>query len=262
MLIWVASYPRSGNALARTILKRCFGAGSYSVYPHDDGAGELALLTGTRSFDGPLEEMLEAARAALQPWFVKTHRMEPSGERMLYIVRDGRAAMASYRRFQRTVNGLDFPLEQFVLGAEPIESWRDHVEWAMARDRKATLVLRYEDMVRPDRDLLERIAEFIGLPVLGPPDVSFARLRALDPRLFGTGRNAPGIDAVEAACPALFWLLNGETMRAVGYADRARHWSVYLVRQAMSEMTRHVAARTATLRNLEGAAPGSRAASP
>jgi sulfotransferase family protein len=260
MLIWVASYPRSGNALARTILKRCFGADSHSVYPHDDGAGELAALTGTRGFDGPLEAMLEAARTAPQPWFVKTHRMEASDERMLYIVRDGRAAMASYRRFQRNINGLDFPLEQFVLGAEPIESWRDHVEWGM--DRKATLVLRYEDMIRPDRDLLERIADFIGLPVLRPFDVSFAQLRALDPRLFGTGRNAPGIDAVEAVCPALFWLVNGETMRALGYADRARHWSVYLVRQAMIEMTRHVAARTATLRNLEGAAPGSRAASP
>jgi len=261
MLIWVASYPRSGNALARIILKRCFGADSHSVYSHDKGGGELAALTGTRSFDGPLEEMLAAARAAPQPWFIKTHRKEASGERMLYIVRDGRAAMASYRRFQRNINGLDFPLEQFVLGAEPIESWRHHVEWAMARDRNGTLVLRYEDLIRPDMHRLERIAEFIGLPVLRPLDVSFAQLRALDPQLFGTGRNAPGIDAVEAACPALFWLVNGETMRALGYTDRARHWSVYLVRQAMSEMTRHVAARTATLRNLESAPPGSRAAS-
>jgi hypothetical protein len=253
MLIWLASYPRSGNTLTRAILKRCFGADSYSIYSHS-GPDRLAAFTGHRAFEGTIDELLETARASDAPWFVKTHRREPSGDRMIYVVRDGRAAMASYRRFQRSINGLEFPLEQFVLGAEPIESWRDHVEWGLASDRDTTLMLRYEDLVQPDDKLLDRISRFIGLPVLRPFDVSFAELRAAHPGLFGAGHNAPGIEAVESACPALFWLLNGEAMRELGYTDRARHWSVYLVREAMEEMTRFVARQTATMRGLETAA--------
>jgi len=33
-MIWLASYPRSGNTLLRVILKHCFGLSSQSVY-HD-----------------------------------------------------------------------------------------------------------------------------------------------------------------------------------------------------------------------------------
>jgi hypothetical protein len=33
---WLASYPRSGNTLLRTILKQCFGLSSQSVYPDEE----------------------------------------------------------------------------------------------------------------------------------------------------------------------------------------------------------------------------------
>ena len=33
---WLASYPRSGNTLLRTILKHCFGLSSQSVYPDEE----------------------------------------------------------------------------------------------------------------------------------------------------------------------------------------------------------------------------------
>ena len=34
-MIWIASYPRSGNTFLRTILWHCFGLKSASIYPQD-----------------------------------------------------------------------------------------------------------------------------------------------------------------------------------------------------------------------------------
>src|SRR5688500_12909796 len=36
-VVWVASYPRSGNTFLRTVLHQCFGLKSGSVYVHDFG---------------------------------------------------------------------------------------------------------------------------------------------------------------------------------------------------------------------------------
>ena len=41
-IIWLASYPRSGNTLLRTVLWHCFGLRSASLYPEDLG-GNAAL---------------------------------------------------------------------------------------------------------------------------------------------------------------------------------------------------------------------------
>jgi hypothetical protein len=35
MLVWLASYPRSGNTLLRAVLKECLGLSTFSL--HDDG---------------------------------------------------------------------------------------------------------------------------------------------------------------------------------------------------------------------------------
>jgi hypothetical protein len=243
LLIWVASYPRSGNTLTRQILKQCFGADSYSIYHPSDAPGPVASVTGHVAFDGTAEQLVAAARESSAPWFVKTHRCEDVAEtdKAIHVVRDGRAAMISFRRFQRDFNGVDFPIEQFALGAEPLESWARIVQWAFDRPSELTLTLRFEDLVAPDDGLLKRLSSFIGLPVQNAFDrSSFARLHKVQPKFFTSGKNEPGIEAMEKACPALFWLVNGEMMRALDYTERSRHWSIYLVRDAMAEAGRCV----------------------
>ena len=39
-IIWLASYPRSGNTLLRTVLWHCFGLRSASLYPEDLGGNK------------------------------------------------------------------------------------------------------------------------------------------------------------------------------------------------------------------------------
>jgi len=223
MIVWIVSYPRSGNSLTRQILKRCFGTGSYSYPPTaKPEVDNFSHVTGSAFFAGSGDELLAAARADAATWFVKTHLTEAprEGERLLYVVRDARAAMASFRRFQRNMLGREFSLEQIVQGKPPLPSWSAHADWALARPAETTLLLRYEALVQPTPALLDQISGFIGLPALRPFDVSFEQVRALRPQLCEVGRNGPGIEEIEANCPDLFWTLHGETMRRLGYEKR------------------------------------------
>jgi len=52
MIIWLASYPRSGNHLLRMMLQRCFDLGSYEIYQGVAASvePEEAAILGVRQF--------------------------------------------------------------------------------------------------------------------------------------------------------------------------------------------------------------------
>ena len=216
MLIWLASYPRSGNTLLRTILNRCFGARSYSLYNTIE-TEKMADLVGHDSFHAAKDDFLAEARASDAPVFVKTHELPGDDDKAIYVVRDGRAAVASYRTYIRDYTGQEVPFEQLVLGLKPWGPWGAHaLAWA-DRPEGTTLLLTYEETVRPDRALLDRIAAFVGLPVSQEFDLTFQDMRRSSWKFFSTGSNDRGIQAVDRQCPALFRLVNGEAMRRFGY---------------------------------------------
>src|SRR5262249_8567891 len=73
MLIWLASYPRSGSGLLRLILNRCFGLNSYDIYAGQRRAdGEaprgfkhrphLELMGATEWHDASREALVERAK--------------------------------------------------------------------------------------------------------------------------------------------------------------------------------------------------------
>ncbi|HEX5226404.1 MAG TPA: sulfotransferase domain-containing protein [Bryobacteraceae bacterium] len=174
---------------------------------------------GHLHFDGTPEQMIARARVGDQPWFIKIHEHEfPEDEKAIYVVRDGRAAMASYRNFQRDIGKRDFSLEDIVSGKPPLVSWSEHVRWGLERSRETTLLLHYEELTCPSQDTFARIAAFTGLPVLRPFDVEFGELHAVRPELYGKGSNESGIAEVETRCSDLFWRVNGDAMQALGYS--------------------------------------------
>jgi hypothetical protein len=218
MIIWVASYPRSGNSLTRQILRQCFGKVSYALRS-GNGPSDRSDLLGTGTFEGKPEDFLRSARSDEKMWFVKTHL--PSDvdeyEKVIYPFRDARAAMTSYRRFQHDVNGLDFTLEEIIRGRPPLENWSQHVAWALARPQQDTLLLRYEELRRPTPECLQLISIFTGLPIVTEKIASFEEIRHIRPEMTRNGDNGAGISDLESACSDLFWRENGEMMRRLGY---------------------------------------------
>lgn len=234
MLIWIASYPRSGNHLLRMILRQCFDLGSYTIYQDRPNTREGEILreaaAGSESAkkaidlwgglmfrDAGPDAFVRRARTSEDLFMVKSHEPElPDRDRVIYVVRDARAVFYSFQRYLKQVGETEVPLAALVAGLHWPGNWADHVDFFLARDSRTTLVLRYEDLVS-ETPPLEKIQDFIGVTPTGSFDIAFDDLKALDPRLFSVGNNQPGIEAVERDHADLFWRLCGPTMLRLGY---------------------------------------------
>ncbi len=223
MIVWLASYPRSGNTLLRTMLYRHFGVRTFSLYDDHTDIGadaKLAELVGHRSHGMKPQDFVEMASPRTRRFFVKTHG--PPGNRedkAIYVVRDGRAATVSYFHYNRDILKWQVSLTQVLTGDAWAGSWSGNVRDWVFSERPNTLVLRFEDLVARKAGSLERIADFIALPILAREGIEFADLNAANPAFFRKGSNASNAAELDDASLKLFWSLHGETMVRLGYVD-------------------------------------------
>src|SRR5436305_11585019 len=108
MIVWLASYPRSGNSLLRSMLWHVWGIGSYSFY---GDAGDITDLSigrkiGHLSLGRPFMQAYRRISESQRMYFVKTHEIPIDSAKAIYIVRDGRAASRSYCLYRRDFNRL------------------------------------------------------------------------------------------------------------------------------------------------------------
>lgn len=159
-IVWLASYPRSGNTLLRTILWHCFGAPSASIYDEDLGKnGDLVDMAGH------LEH-----RPGRQLWFpkehiplIKTHELPPDDKKAIYIIRDGREACVSLWKFY---NG-KMSMEETIAGQHRFGTWAAHIAAWNPDVRPNTLAIRYEDMLHERQKVLSSISGFLNLEIKG-----------------------------------------------------------------------------------------------
>ena len=207
--VWLASYPRSGSTLLRAMLWHGLGLPSTSVYPRDLG-GNRALEREV----GHFEADAPPPGAGDGPLCVKTHGPPPDAGPAVYVVRDGRAASVSLRRFRRRPTAL----REVVGGGLLVGTWSGHLDAWRPWARADTLFLRYEAMVLDVAGTLAQLAAFLGRPVRSRRLPDRRRLAALDGRWV---RAAPS-DWRGAFSPRdlrLFRWVNGDAMAALGYAD-------------------------------------------
>ncbi len=258
MIHWIASYPRSGNTLVRTLLKQCFGVDSFerelsgkrllSAAVHDLIGHRFIEQTGARDWE---DFYREASRTA-EPVFVKTHRPPEDDQPAIYVLRSGRAAVLSYFDYL----GWAFPdagrsLVDLIVGNDSYGDWTSHYRsWAPDR-RPGTMILRYEALLEerpagrphsasggpaarrsaeetatasfprePDREIA-RLAAFLPLAARPLPWRNpFDRLRELEPRFFRRGR-ATWVSDPRWTKPVeqLFLACHGSLMEQLGYAS-------------------------------------------
>lgn len=160
VIIWLASYPRSGNTLLRTILWNCFGLPSMSIYTDDlDGNKALAEYIGHVE-NGKVPESGEVIPSIDLP-LVKTHAHPVNNNPAIYVIRDGRDACLSLSRFW---GGLT--KEEVIEGEHNFGSWSDHVNSWNPWDRPNTLLLKYEDMVANLPATLKKIELFLDVEIV------------------------------------------------------------------------------------------------
>ncbi len=227
MLVWLASYPRSGNTLLRQVLKCCFGLDSCAGLEPNLAAefvesGPLSAFFGEYFFEGDPDQFYLCARSRADLVLVKTHQPPRDDEKAIYVVRDGRLALKSFAAYQDTYHpGASTP-HALLIGDHVYGDWTSHYH-AWSQRRGETLVLRFEELVNAGTALLTRIAEFLGFtgpvrPWANPQE----ELRTRGPEFFGPGNSTWQRD--EFWSPALlhaFHTLHGPLLVELGYATPA-----------------------------------------
>ena len=230
MIVWLASYPRSGNTFLRIVINRLYGRGSSTVYPRD---GVRERLGGELVVAGRGGASLEEARDSSDVHFVKTHRRRSYDvsdvDHAIYLVRDGRDALVSFARQRaeqdpgRYVDELRALLERRSGGTA---SWGQNVlSWLPPEGAVGTSqvgVVSFEDLIKePIRVVTDALSPVAAdLPSPGESTVpTFDQLHQLDPQFFRRGRNGTHREEMPDDLKELFWSSadNRMAMSRLGY---------------------------------------------
>ncbi|MBO6635455.1 MAG: sulfotransferase domain-containing protein [Parvibaculum sp.] len=207
-LIWLASYPKSGNTWMRSFLHNLFRNSEQPVDINeisDFCLGESAAQWYRRHTDQPLNELTPEELAKLRPLvhrdfttvfpdsvFVKTHNYlgESCGVPLhtmevtaggIYVLRNPLDVVISVsHHFGETIDEAIEHLsnEQYMAGNmdshvfELHRSWSTHVKSWTENPSPQLLVVRYEDLLRKPRKYFKQVTSFLGL---NPPPARLER---------------------------------------------------------------------------------------
>lgn len=222
MIIWLASYPRSGNTLTTQIFSQVFGTLCFEKYnnfqsaikkPGSRGYAELGL----KNFQGTWENFYKQARASSKPVLIKTHDAPEDDSPCIYIVRNGLKATESYYHFCRRVLDQTVSWEDIVTGSlPPFPGWGSHLDAWQPFRREKTLLVRYDDLAAGNEETLSQLAEMTTLPRVAAWENHFAEHSKRDPGFFRKGNSDPGTGIPESH-RRLFEFLNGDWMNRLGF---------------------------------------------
>jgi len=227
MLIWLASYPRSGNNFMWLILNRyfqCCTIDSYKVRRQLKKQG----VSGQRN---RMKQMISDIDRRPEPHFVKAHDL-PFGDPhpAIYIVRDGRDVLVSYTWFRLEVDeGLERSqitperygamLRSLIRDEPHFGSWSTNVRAWMEREN--TVVVRFENLIKCPKECVTRALSQLGVSPMEKhchaPPPEFNKLQKRNPRIFRRGKIGSWEDEFPEDQLELFWQRHGDVMRCLGY---------------------------------------------
>ena len=173
MIIWLASYPRSGNTFFRALLHRLFGFQTHSVYPEAKSTEAtpadiraMQRLVGGEELERDLGELESESRK----YFIKTHDLPKDDTApAVVLVRDGRDALVSYTHFVlRTARGIEHAtsdvfeatLEEIIVASHfggwsaNVNAWIERAGWDS--------VVRYEELIQDPVNIVVGALREIG----------------------------------------------------------------------------------------------------
>lgn len=221
-MIWLASFPRSGNTFFRNILFEVYGLSS-STYHQDK--------------DRSLDENYD------QHPVIKTHLLPEQlpehlrNRKIVYIIRDGRDALVSMAHHRKDIvePGSDYYnnllLAMLANEGSYFGGWSENVKQWTA---KADLVIHFSDLIEDPIREIEKLRGIIDLP---QPDLSklpsFQDLKFGQPKYgggeehvhakhhFRRGKIGSWQDEMPVELHRLFWRIHGVTMQQWDYDQNA-----------------------------------------
>ena len=253
MLVYLSSYPRSGNTWVRQLVRHYFGHQAASIYPEPQGAPNLEIRSdGTFELfstyevpypPGTLRRMLvnacgpvlsEDLRQQLalseEIFFLKTHERPFGhyfpGEYVVHIMREPGAVFWSYYNFLRNNEPAQYSrlsLNQVIKGYVPFGSWSDHTRlWLAAAEQLGAcfMLYTYEDLsTKPETEFCDRVTAFTGVPyrMTKRPLPSLEHWHQEAPTLYRKEKSVAWKQHFSAAQLHRILKLHGQIMRRLGY---------------------------------------------
>lgn len=176
------------------MLWRVYGETSYSKYNDTSDIGsspETALAIGHVNYEGEWLEHKKRLLSSRRIHFVKTHEPPEDDSPAIYVVRDGMAAIVSNYHYWKDIEDINYSTEDLISGKSgPFLSWGSHLDAWDPKNRKNTLILRYEDLVSNPAEQLKKISDFISIPQKAQWSNDFSALNKINPKFFRRGRTA------------------------------------------------------------------------
>lgn len=224
MIVWVASYPRSGNTFTRMAIKYLCDKNTYDIYlePQTNISPHMGQVTNRSHIN--VKKMHESDEI----YFVKTHEM-PNDPRhgqikapALYIVRDGRDALVSFAHFNlkgQKYNKQRYNQELRNLVASSRWNWSQHIQIWNQYQPKA--IVRYEDIVKnPYNELLRAFGELnLDVPIKDVKVPDFKSMNKMRPDHFRRGISGSWKDEMPADIHKAYWDKHKASMKLVGYGE-------------------------------------------
>lgn len=213
MIVWIVSYPRSGNTLMRGFLRQVFELPSFSIYPVENSRGTI----GFGSYTGSFEEFYLYARRSRQVFMIKTHHPPIDDAPAIVMARDARASIVSYYHFLLDHDKVDVTLPQVIRGEVGIGTWSQILDTWNPLRRPRTLLLHFEDVLADSDGVTELLSDFLEQKPRCSWENEFPQLRDKYPRFFRAGDNQKNIRELNPKDEESVWQCHRLWMERLGY---------------------------------------------
>ena len=198
MIIYLASYPRSGNSWLQNIFRHYFAISHSNYYMQEGDITNLSfiddvvvgdpfiIINGPQSGDRNSKKLAHNCGLILTPEFrkkiandktiylIKTHELPYEeyfeNEFVIYIIRHPGAVLWSYLNFKKDFGSdSQLSLEELILGDSFVSTWDSHVNhWTTFGETNPSkyLLIKYEDIGENISDLVSTLERICQLPIL------------------------------------------------------------------------------------------------
>jgi flagellar biosynthesis GTPase FlhF len=225
MIVWLASYPRSGNTFFRVLLNSIFDIKTYSIYNDtlDIGADRMTSEVVGHTLL-PENADLEQMRRDAETYFIKTHDIPDSKvadeDKVIYLIRDGRESTLSFWKYdQQYGDGEKRVLEDVIRGQIYFGTWGDHVRAWDPENHPHTLLVKFEELVDDPSGIIQAISDFTGQKPVGDAVPSFEELQQINPKFFRSGKKDSWKKEYSEEQQLVFWMMNHSQMVEFGYTE-------------------------------------------
>lgn len=224
MIIWIASFPRSGNTFLRVLLNSVFELHTFSLYNDEKDIGNDDTTTNVVGHENlPQAFDFESARNDQKIYLIKTHELlddrVSEEDKIFYLIRDGREASLSFVKYLNDYYQRRLNLKDIIMGNTLAGTWGDHVESWTGKPRVNLLVIYFEKLITDPGGFVEKISEFINVTPLHENIPGFSELNEINPKFFRSGRKDSWKNSFSKDEHYLFWLKNYNQMLSHGYKD-------------------------------------------